>query len=113
MFSSSDNKGFRITFANGWTVSVRWGPMNYCQAGSLANLNGQWQSEDAEIAAWKGKERDREWYDFGYDQVLGYMSPAEVLEFMNKVAGIEAEVQCDTATVPQSSFETTSIISFQ
>lgn len=29
-FRITGGKGFGITFANGWSVSVQWGPGNYC-----------------------------------------------------------------------------------
>jgi len=31
MFRAMGNKGFQISFANGNTVSVQWGPSNYCE----------------------------------------------------------------------------------
>jgi hypothetical protein len=30
MFTITQNKGFHITFANDITISVQWGPGNYC-----------------------------------------------------------------------------------
>jgi hypothetical protein len=30
MMKITAGKGFQITFANGYTVSVQWGPGNYC-----------------------------------------------------------------------------------
>lgn len=30
MFRITDGRGFHVTFANGWTVSVQFGPYNYC-----------------------------------------------------------------------------------
>jgi len=30
-FRITDGKGFGITFENGWTVSVQFGPGNYCE----------------------------------------------------------------------------------
>ncbi len=29
-FRICDNEGFQLTFENGWTVSVQFGPMHYC-----------------------------------------------------------------------------------
>jgi len=31
MFNITNGKGFTMTFANGWTVSVQFGGLNYCQ----------------------------------------------------------------------------------
>jgi hypothetical protein len=29
-FKSTNNKGFQMTFENGWTISVQFGYGNYC-----------------------------------------------------------------------------------
>ena len=60
MFTSTFNKGFQITFENGWTISVQYGSGNYCEN---RNLHGhdmiEWKNRDgviislnAEIAIW-------------------------------------------------------------
>ena len=92
MFTINRNKGFQVTFENGWTVSVQFGPGNYCQrrsdhSGDYVDYNapqGQehWESTTAEIAAWK----DGKWHNFGTDTVDGWVRPAEVLEFMTEIA---------------------------
>ena len=92
MFSSSHNKGFALTFANGNTVSVQWGPGNYCdpehpkgrEAGHDAPMKAQaWKSTTAEVAAWNA---DGDWHNFGSDQVEGWQSTDEVLKFVSFVA---------------------------
>lgn len=86
MFDITKGKGFKITFANGWTVSVQFGGLNYCQhydAPAGAGYRGP--SKDAEIAAW---DKDGNWYDFGGDTVKGYVSADDVLAFMNLIAGM-------------------------
>jgi hypothetical protein len=93
MFGTTRNKGFHITFENGWTVSVQFGPGNYCEHHFALNLPRASEtlgvppegieSEDAEIAAW---DADGKWFKFKNDKVEGYQSPAEVLKFMNKIA---------------------------
>lgn len=91
-FKITQGKGFHITFDNGWTASVQWGTGNYC---SNRNLNihytteldkevGATGSEDAEIAAW---DKSGNWYNFGADEVKGYVTPNKVLMFLNMVAG--------------------------
>ena len=30
-FTTSYNKGFRMTFGNGFSISVQWGVGNYCE----------------------------------------------------------------------------------
>lgn len=93
MFDISDNKGFHITFENGWTVSVQWGAGNYSDNYDLGILSRSHKygnrvppSPTAEIAAWSSQ---LEWYKFEHDEVEGYQTPAQVLEFMNKIAALE------------------------
>jgi hypothetical protein len=86
MFCITDNKGFQITFANGWTVSVQFGRGNYCEnSGAYEIKRGEPvpPSRTAEIAAW---DADGNWHPFEYDTVEGHQTPAQVLEFMNLVA---------------------------
>ena len=97
MFSAVDNKGFELTFTNGWTVSVQWGPGNYCDNRSVSDADpltnadwyeapskvSTWESTTAEIAAW---DKDNVWHNFGDDEVRGWMTSNEVLEFINMIA---------------------------
>lgn len=55
MLTTNTNSGFHIQFANGYKVSVQFGPANYCEH----HYNGQWDaaendpswtSKDAEVA---------------------------------------------------------------
>ncbi len=61
MLKITGNKGFMMTFENGWTVSVQFGTGNYCSKQSYtAEYNSEkdsyiWESTDAEIAAWDSK----------------------------------------------------------
>ena len=34
-FEATQNKGFRMTFENGFAISVQWGTMNYCEKKNL------------------------------------------------------------------------------
>lgn len=89
MFTATQNKGFSMTFENGLTVSVQWGTGNYCEKRSFsAPYNGEmenqiWSSENAEIAIW---DRNNAWYDFGSDQVKGWVTTDEVAEWIYKVS---------------------------
>lgn len=88
MFRITRKKGFHMVFANGWTVSVQFGPGNYG-----GNYDADWgecektdnlESETAEIAAW---DKDRNWYQFPEDgQVKGYVKADDVLKFINEIA---------------------------
>ena len=88
MFTAT-NKGFTITFENGWTASVQFGAGNYCENHwepyRPPHTFPSTQSVDAEVAAWANDTRET-WHDFGHDKVKGYCKPAEVLEFLNMVA---------------------------
>jgi hypothetical protein len=92
MFTITQGKGFQIQFANGNVVSVQWGPSNYCapthEMGRNAPFDAPmrssaWSSTTAEVAAW---DADGDWHNFGYDQVEGYLTPEQVLEFLTFAA---------------------------
>lgn len=91
-FAITSHRGFHMKFANGWTISVQFGPGNYCMnyntimepdGYDAPRKDSYWQSEDAEIAAW---DSGGNWHRFDGDTVKGRVSPDEVLGFMNKVA---------------------------
>ena len=98
MFSATGNKGFSITFENGNTVSVQWGPGNYCDSQGAAydapvkaiEDNQPWTSGTAEVAAW---DKDGKWHNCGHDQVKGWLSPAEVVEFLSFAANNELDIR--------------------
>ena len=59
-FTSSHNKGFRMTFENGFAISVQWGVGNYCEKKHSGEWNeptkhDYWDSNSAEIAVF-GKD---------------------------------------------------------
>lgn len=83
--------GFHITFPNGWTASVQWGPGNYCD-----NYDESWDkfqdeslaSGTAEVAAWHSSApgdlvESTPFYSHGVGE---YMEPLDVLEFINWVS---------------------------
>ena len=54
-FTSGYNKGFRMTFENGLSISVQWGVGNYCEKQNSGEWNESskhdfWSSNSAEIA---------------------------------------------------------------
>jgi len=82
------NKGFHITFANGWTVSVQFGGGNDCDnyefpVGKELQLYSM-ESSTAEVAYFN-QDGVMESFENG-DQVKGRWSPIQVLELMNMVA---------------------------
>ena len=54
-FTSGYNKGFRMTFENGFAISVQWGVGNYCEKKDSGQWDEPtkhdfWNSNSAEIA---------------------------------------------------------------
>ena len=90
MFKICRGKGFQITFENGWTVSVQFGPGNYCEGYPETIMQYDapmkeeyWSNQTAEIAAWDSAGI---WYLFDGDTVKGYQNPREVIIFMATIA---------------------------
>lgn len=55
MFKITDSKGFQMTFLNGVTLSVQFGPANYCENKNNEDFDAprktsRWQSKNAEVA---------------------------------------------------------------
>lgn len=90
MFKSTQGKGFHMTFANGWTVSVQWGAGNFgpnynvrpdtyeelLQAHRKLGAEG---APVAEVACWK----------YGSEDIIGFeepMSPEQVVALMVELA---------------------------
>ena len=88
-FKSTRNKGFQMTFENGWTISVQFGYGNYCdnsrhpEGWNFSKKQEVTESSDAEIAIWGA---DGEWYNFGSDTVKGYCSADEVATWIKFTA---------------------------
>lgn len=81
-------KGFQITFANGWTVSVQFGPGNYADNhgesfSDLGPKDGR-KSSRAETAFIAPQGTLQPFPDG--DTVQGYQTPEQVLALMMKVA---------------------------
>lgn len=88
MFNITDNKGFHMTFENGWTLSVQFGSGNYCDNynHSVYSKEPIPPSRDAEIAAWNDKG---EWMKVSeYGEVLGNVTPDMLVEYINKVKAL-------------------------
>ncbi len=110
-FAEFGPHGFRVNLPNGNTVSVQWGPWNYCdnrhgpirEVEKFAAESRPYTSNDAEVAAWRevreGETPYREggssiWHNFSKDShVRGWMSPEEVLEFIDFAASNELDTR--------------------
>ena len=93
MISVNENQGFRMTFRNGWTVSVQFGPGNYCDNKDRLVVQGWRPGEkrteglecaNAEIAAFN--DGGEVWHKFEHDTVSGYCQPNEIADFIALVA---------------------------
>ena len=81
-FSAANVLRAQITFANGYTVSVQFGQENYCEV--RYGKDGD-DSPNAEVAA--GQSYVGDWVKLGEnDDVVGWQTPDQVLEIMNKIA---------------------------
>ena len=89
-FIATQNKGFRMTFDNKFTISVQWGTINYCEKKNLMAEHKDeikepiWESKSAEIAVF-----DPEGNIVpigGDDQVIGWLTPDEVAKVITIVA---------------------------
>lgn len=93
MLQSKQNRGFGMTFKNGLTISVMFGVSNYCDRRDYnADYGNEMkvpfvESKDAEIAIW---DENNTWFNFGYDQVKGYLSADEVSDWIMRTASAQS-----------------------
>ena len=97
MLRITNGRGFQLVFANGWTVSIQFGPGNYCenrdmefgQSSDEYNASQRKAGEQgcgtAEIAAWPWQG---ELVSFGGDTVKGWVNANEVAAFIALVANL-------------------------
>ena len=97
-FVSTNNKGFRMKFDNGFAISVQWGTENYCENRNLdidfedlpnpKEVN-RWESRNAEIAVF---DKDGEMIQAGEDDhVIGWLIPNEVAKAIEIVSGYQGQ----------------------
>lgn len=89
MFKITRGTGFHIAFKNGYSISVQFGKMSYCEHYSDYTVThvsapALWVSRDAEVMVWfngpEGPDTDyRQNVPWGHgDDVCGYLSADEV-----------------------------------
>ena len=87
-FLATRNKGFRMTFENGFEISVQWGPGNYCERKDEDFDKPQeerfWGSRTAEIAIFNSK--DDSMITLGEDNVDGWLTPDKVAKVITMVS---------------------------
>ena len=91
MFRITGEKGFHITFENGYTVSVQFGPGNYCDnysrdIGREEEICGKDGSPNAECAVWAQDGKLIEYPGWNGDTVSNRSTPEEVLALLNWAA---------------------------
>tara|TARA_R100001132_G_C3229817_1_gene64912 strand:+ start:200 stop:556 length:357 start_codon:yes stop_codon:yes gene_type:complete len=82
------NHGFMLTFANRWTISVRWGENNYSDYKTTVHSLDELESDmhkanTAECAVW---DAEGTWQQFGYDTVCGHMDSDAVAKLITEVS---------------------------
>lgn len=83
MFRITDNKGFQITFDNGYTVSVQFGPGNYGSNYNLdfmANMN---KPQSASVVETALIAPNGDFVPYQGEDVQGYVNADSVLELLN------------------------------
>jgi hypothetical protein len=83
MFGITDNKGFIISFTNGYSVSVQFGSGNYCANRALPISNFGETAPDSDTAETALMTEDKGFIEYQGDMVQGYMSPKDVLILLN------------------------------
>lgn len=74
----SVGQGFHMTFQNGLTCSVAFGSANYCDLGKTT----------AEVWAWDGNGEPVSVPGFHSRDVVGHLSPDDVLFYLSAVASM-------------------------
>jgi hypothetical protein len=101
-FIATQNKGFSLKFENGFSISVQWGTMNYCEKKNIGTEYGYemkkptWESTSAEIAVFKGSDSTHpggsEIIEIGeHDTVIGWLSADQVAKVIAIVSSSTTE----------------------
>ena len=104
MFKNTET-GFIMTFKNGYSISIQWGPTHYCGNRSLAPsmFSGfkPFESKTAEIAAFRPNDT---YLQLGEnDDVAGWVLADEVAEYISTLSGPNPEDACHKIPVWTSS----------
>lgn len=91
MFRSTENKGFVITFDNGYSIAVQFSYMNYCD---IRYNRSAKESATAEIAIFNASNEfvgQQLGIITNGDDVEGWCTPERVLKVMNLVQALNAK----------------------
>ncbi len=83
MFRITDNKGFQITFDNGYTVSVQFGPGNYGSNRAETYSTSMNVPMTATLAETALLAPNGDFVAYQGEDVQGYQTPEDVLELLN------------------------------
>ena len=88
MFEITRGTGFKMTFANGWTISVQFGGFNYCDnrypGGHDEIVGGFCFCPNAEVAVIKPDGSFAHISDC--DDIMGWQTPEQVFALMARIA---------------------------
>ena len=100
-FVSTNNKGFRMKFDNGFAISVQWGTENYCEKRKFASDDNPreerfWASRTAEVAVFEDMSDEKtvgeRMIPIGEDdEVLGWLTANEVAKIIEIVSGYQGQ----------------------
>lgn len=101
MFSITDNKGFQISFKNGYSVSVQFGGGNYCSNRDIPMKDWGKNVPDSDTAETALMTKDG-FVEYQGDDVQGHMSPKCVLELLNYAESLPNADEYIPHNIPQS-----------
>ena len=97
-FLATRNKGFRMTFENGFAISVQWGPENYCDRKNEEDFNKPikerfWESKSAEIAI---LNKEGKFIGIGDNTVAGWLTTDKVAKCITVVQSATTKEEIET-----------------
>ena len=96
-FLATRNKGFRMTFKNGFAISVQWGPGNYCEKKDedfdKPMKERFWESKSAEIAVFN---KEGEFIGIADDTVVGWLTTDKVAKCITVVQSATTKEEIET-----------------
>ena len=97
-FLVTRNKGFRMTFENGFAISVQWGPENYCDRKNEEDFDKPmderfWESRTAEIAVFN---KEGEFIGIADNAVVGWLTTDKVAKCITVVQSATTKEEIET-----------------
>ena len=97
-FIATRNKGFRMTFENGFAISVQWGPENYCDRKNEEDFDKPmderfWESRTAEIAVFN---KEGEFIGIADNAVVGWLTTDKVAKCITVVQSATTKEEIET-----------------